>query len=484
MKIHSVTNQNFILWGVSALALLGAFCVGSSIGESSEVPFAVFSNVITCILALMAFISPRTGLSIVVFQAMFTDQFKRIAVAYSTISMDLVITVLIGPLITICAIHASIFMKAVIFRTIRVDRTYWYFQGAIALLTLGMILFGVGNLSVRGQFAANVGLYLSLLPLIELLLPTIEEWRGFMALQILLVLPSAIWGIKQYFFGFTDMEWNYARTGLSQTHSAQMLLFEKPRVFGLLGSASAFGCISLYGVYALWQALIGKKHRLLFLLAGIIMMIAVVLSTQRSMVLIPFIVLASYFLMLSRLRTVVFYVISIALLLLGIIYSQYLLDYGLDIINEIIRSDTEWGSQVLNVNTFSDRLQGWSKFLDSSTWSFFGKGTSSLEEYQHEGGHDLVNKMLLQVGAVGTAAVLLLIASTLTILHRIVWRAPNGELMKEGAFLLACFVPILMMNIMGGGNLNTVPTNLQLWSMLAGVLVFRRQYHINIFKVK
>ena len=74
MKIHSATNQNFILWGVCALALLGAFCVGSSIGESSEVPFAVLSNVITCILALMAFISPRTGLSIVVFQAMFTDE--------------------------------------------------------------------------------------------------------------------------------------------------------------------------------------------------------------------------------------------------------------------------------------------------------------------------------------------------------------------------------------------------------------------------
>jgi len=33
-----------------------------------------------------------------------------------------------------------------------------------------------------------------------------------------------------------------------------------------------------------------------------------------------------------------------------------------------------------------------------------------------------------------------------------------------------------------GGNLNTVPVNLQIWSLLAGIVIYRKQYNIDIFK--
>jgi hypothetical protein len=474
-------NRTILLWVVIALGLGSACIVGRDIGESLEAPFAILSNVITCSLALIAFVNPRSGLSIVVFQAMLTDEFKRIAVTQSSASMDLVITVLIGPLITICVLHLSIFIKAIIFRNLKVDYSYWYFQGAIASLTLGMVIFGEGDLSTRGQFAANVGLYMSLLPMISLLFPTIQEWRRFIDLQIILVLPSAIWGIKQYYDGFTQMEWDYAATGLSKTHSTQMLLFEKPRIFGFLGSASAFGCMSMYGTYALWQAYSSKTHRIQYLIAGLIMMVAVVLSTQRSIMLIPFIIITSYYMMLSPTRTVVFYSVMGGLLLAAILFSQWLLDDGLDIINNAIKSDSDWGQQVLNVNTFSDRLKGWTHFLDASTWSWFGTGASSAEEYAEKGGHDLINKILIKVGVAGLLPILFFTGSMLLLLHRIVWRAPSIMSRRQGTFLLACFVPILVMNVMGGGNLNTVPINLQIWSMLAGILVFQKQYNINPF---
>lgn len=481
--MQSVTRQSFVLWGVVALGLGCAYVVGTSIGQASDVPFDILSNLLTATLAIIAFVSPRSGLYIVVFQAMFTDEFKRIAVTQSTASMELVITVLIGPLITICAIHASIFMKSVVFRTLKTDASYWFFQLVIASLTLGMIVFGEGDMSARGQFAANLGLYLSLLPIIPLLFPTMTEWRKYIALQVLLVLPSAIWGIKQYFYGFTQMEWSYALSGISKAHYASMITGgEHPRVFGFLGSASAFGCMGLYATYALWQIFLAKKYKVFYFISSVVLMVAVVCSTQRTMMLLPFIIMISYYLMLNKRRTIIFYVLILSLLVLGIFSSKYLLDEGLDKINSMIETDSEWGSTVLKVNTFSDRLKGWEQLSDPATWSLFGTGASSLEEYEEKGGHDLVNKMLIKVGIAGLLPVLIFITVVLTLLHRIVWSAPNQILRKEGAFLLACFVPTLVMSIMGGGNLNTVPINLQIWSMLAGVLIFRKQYGINPWK--
>ena len=215
---------------------------------------------------------------------------------------------------------------------------------------------------------------------------------------------------------------------------------------------------------------------------SLVFMIAVICSTQRGMLLTPFIIIASYFLMLSPKKTFAFYFVMIALLILGVVSSTWLLDEGIDKINAAIRTDSGWGSVVFNVSTFSDRLRGWEHFMDASTWTLFGTGVSSADEYAEKGGHDLVNKILLKAGVVGLLFVLVTVVCVLTILHRIVWRAPSKELKKEGAFLLASFVPVLIMNVMGGGNLNTVPINLQMWSMLAGVLVFRKQYKINIFK--
>lgn len=473
-------NRMILLWGVVALGLVAAFMVGGAVGESVEAPFAILSNVFTFALALVAFVNPRSGLYIVVFQAMFTDEFKRIAVTLSSASMDLVITVLMGPLITICAIQASIFTKAVVFRSLKVDSSYWYFQGVIAALTLGMVVFGEGEMSSRGQFAANLGLYLSLLPVIPVLLPTMKEWRNFITLQVLLVLPSAMWGIRQYFCGFTQMEWDYALTGISKAHYSSMITGgEHPRIFGFLGSAAAFGCMSLYATYALWQAFNGKKLRVFHLLAFPILMTAVVCSTQRTMMLTPVIIVGCYFMMLTPKRTAVFYSLLVVLLVAGVLSSRYLLDEGLDKFNSMIETDTEWGSTVLKVNTFADRLKGWERLGDPDTWSLFGTGASSLEEYQEKGGHDLVNKMLIKVGVAGLIPVLTFIFVALTLLHRIVLRAPTRALRKEGAFLLACFVPTLVMSIMGGGNLNTVPINLQIWSMLAGVLIFRKEHQIN-----
>ena len=484
MRGNSATNQSFILWGVVGLAVLGAFSIASSIGESEDAPFAIMANVVTALLALVAFISPRSGLYIVVFQAMFTDEFKRILVSHTNASLDLVIAVLIGPLITISVMNLSIFMKAVIFRTLKVELWYWWMQSIIFLLTISFFVFGEGETSQKGQWAANVGLYLSLLPMIALLLPTMQQWRNYIVLQILCVLPSAIWGIKQYFWGFTKTEWDYALTGLSQTHSIQMLGLDKPRIFGFLGSASAFGCMALYGTYALWQGVTTKSHRFVFLVVGLIMSVAIVLSTQRSMLLIPFIIYFSYLMMRSPVATGGFYFIMVASVVLAVATSQWMLDHGLDIINDAIRSDSGWGSEVFNVSTFSDRLRGWTQFLEPSTWSLFGTGASSIEEYSEKGGHDLVNKILITVGVAGLILMIAVIVAVLAFLHRIIWRAPTVALKNEGAFLLAMFVPLLIMNIMGGGNLNTVPINLQIWSMLAGILVFRNQYNINIWESK
>jgi hypothetical protein len=165
-------------------SVIVAWQLGLSIGEESSISFSILSNLFVVICSLIAFVNPKVGLSVLVFQCMYTDEFKRIAVVEAGASMDLVQTILIGPLVTILAMNISIFMKSIIYKVLKVDSSYWKMIAAIFALTVAMLVGGEGELSNKAQFALNVGLYLTLLPLIGLLLPTIQEWQKFILLQL------------------------------------------------------------------------------------------------------------------------------------------------------------------------------------------------------------------------------------------------------------------------------------------------------------
>lgn len=460
---------------VIVLAVLAGIYSSVTILMNPTGGIAGLSKLITIICILFSLINPRAGLFIVALQAIYNDQLKRLGVYYGAISMDTVQEILIGPLLTLCALNVGLFIH-VIFGKIKVTKL------GIALYLIAPLLAmyymtggGIGDQSFmkRAHNAGVAGLYITIVPLCYFLFKDLADWLKFLSFQAIAVLPSAVWAIWQYFNGFSDMEWAYARTGLSPVHTSQMLMFENPRVFGFFGSASALGCLSLYCTYAFWRGFNIPRHRWVFVASGIIMVGALVASTQRAALLAPLIFLMAAAFATTKARTVLLYSSILTVFIIGIWKATWLIETGLDNINSVIASESHWGKEVLNVNTFSDRLRGWERLGHASSWTLFGSTLtdSALLGEGEFSNHDMFNRIIMRVGALGLFAVLAAAGWLMWILHKVVWSLPKGIYKSAAALSLGTSTIVIFMSAAGGDNFTATPVNLAIWSLFAGVFV-------------
>lgn len=441
------------------------------------------SKLLAILGVLVGIVNPRAGLYLLAAQAIYADEIKRIGVYYGVQSTQTVSEILIGPLLTICAINLS-FLHGVLRRQFKID-----FLGVILYLiapavAVALIIKGRDSgLMLSVYMAGTTALYITVIPVCYGIFRSMEEWISYISWQAVLAAPAAAWGIVQYFNGFNGIEWTYALSGLSQVHTMQMMQAE-PRIFGLFGSVSAFGCVALYGIFCFWRAFRIKKMRILFLLLGALYVYVTILSQQRTLLLFPLIVVVFAFCFRRRITTGLLYAGSAAIFVLGVLNSTYLIEEGLDKVNRVIAGEGRWAKNVLNVSTYSDRLRGWERLTRPDSWTLFGSEerlvSSILEQDKRpnysseEYNHDIINKILINFGAVGLALAAVVVGFLLFRLHRVIFNSPEWQYRKDGAFVMACIVPALILSFIGGGNFTTTPINLQTWSILAGIFLLKK----------
>lgn len=466
--------------------LIGALILGSVMtvsmvtnprgGIAALVPFA------TVLLALISFVKPRIGLFCLAPLVIWVDELKRLAVYFGGISSDTVTQTLAMPFVVLAALNCGFFVQ-VMFERVKLDRIGVIFYALAGVLGAAVYISMDGGLAERGQRAANIAGYLTLVPIAYSYLRTFDEWRKYFALQVFFATPAALWAIKQYYFGFDQIEWEYARSGLSRVHSSQMLAFANPRVFGFFGSASALGCLGIYCAFSWWHAVRYPAKRLIWAIIAVMLSWVLVISTQRTALIYPLIVFGCAYAFRTRLRVSLLYIAGAVTLVAGIISSDYLLEEGLDEINRAIAVESGWGSEVLKVSTFSDRLRGWQRLNRADSWSMFGteeqlassiinvKADLNSTDYNH----DQINKILINYGAVGLIVLLIPVGFLVLVFHRVVFLANTRQERNDAAFVLALALPTIFMGALGGDNLNTNPMNIQLWTCFAGVIVIRQQ---------
>jgi hypothetical protein len=474
MNSKSAQTLAFVVIAV----LIGIYC-GIAVLLNPTGGIAGVSKLITFVCIVSAFISPKKGLFVVAAQAIYTDELKRVGVYYGAMSMETVQEILIGPLLSLCALNAG-FLVQFMFGRVKLNKlalALFAIAPLLALYYLGGGAIGGGDSFTKRLYnAGTAGLYTTVIPIAYCLFKDFKDWVSYLTFQTLLVVPSALWGIQQYFNGFNAMEWSYAIAGFSPVHSSQMLQFANPRVFGFFGSASAYGCLCVYLAFACWRTWRIREHRIWFFLISLILFAALVVSTQRSALLSPFIFGVAAFCVWSRLRTLALYGALAVTFLVGVWQSTWLLDQGLDKINAAIATDTSWGNEVLKVSTFSERLRGWERLKRPETWSLFGTGerSSGFEGpglYTSDYSHDMINRVLIKVGAVGLGMVILSGGLLALYLHRQVWRLPKGLERSAASLSLGLTTMIILMSAAGGDNLTATPFNLAIWSTFAGVFV-------------
>ena len=464
---------------IAGLLLLGVI-MAVSVTTDTAGGLAAMVPLITVLLALLAWARPKAGLYGLAALVIWVDEFKRLAVYFGGAQTTTVIQILAMPFVVLAALNAG-FLLNLMFRKVKIDKV-----GIMLYLLATMIGSAIffkmdAELTARGQRAANIAGYITLVPITYTYLKTFDDWRRFFSFQCLLAFPAAAWAIKQFYFGFNQIEWVYAQSGLSRVHYNQMFSFEHPRTFGFFGSASALGCTSIYCVYAWWHGFRFREKRLLWIVAALLYTCVLVVSTQRTVLLYPLIVLLFAYIFRTQVRTMVSYILMFILFIVAVISSDYLLNEGLDNINRVIASDSEWGEQVLKVSTFSDRLRGWQRLKRPESWSLLGtqremysSAARSADLNSTEYNHDVINRILILYGVVGLFSIFIPAGFALFLLHRAVYQAADLKDRNDAAFVFALCLPAILMSAVGGDNFNTNPINLQIWTTVAGVFVCRQ----------
>jgi heme A synthase len=199
-------------------------------------------------------------------------------------------------------------------------------------------------------------------------------------------------------------------------------------------------------------------------------------SLQRAAMILPFIGLAFYFFTKTWMRLAIGYASLSMVIALGIVFSDAI--HGrLDEANQAIASEGRWASTVLRVGTFSDRLRGWERLKQPSTYSLLGAaGTGDIKNTGIGKGdyHDVVNVILDATGVAGLALTVLAVIAFAAVVHRIIFGIRDIRNRSLARLLMAAMVPIFVSGMLGGANFHANPFNLIMWMHIGAIYCLLR----------
>jgi O-Antigen ligase len=470
METRNLGKIMVLLFSVPVSLFIGAWVLTNPTGAISGL-----SKLATIVIAFVSLVNPRLGLYLFLPQAIYSDEIKRLAVYFGSVSFTTVYEVLLGPIITLLCLNLG-YVVNVIFGRAVIAKGWVIFYGVI-LLACGIVFITAdGGIPARAQLVLNSALYITLLPLMAAFLKSRKEVNGFLILMAWIALPSAVWGIHQYYNGLSALEIAYARTGLSATHYGQVLS-PNPRPFGFFGSNSGYGSVGILGVLGILYFSTGRHRGVLGLFLVVLYVWAIFASKQRTVLLtVPLVYIVAWCFR-SKILTKVFYLAAVLLFGLGITFSDYLLNTGLDKINSAIASNTSWGKEVLTVNTFSDRLRGWSRLKKASSYSPFGmrlqsasyKGKTDVGAASYS--HDVINSILIKTGVAGLLVVIVLFAFVISKCHSMLYTVQDRVMRFEASVLFAVVFMIVGLSFTAGSILATTPINLLIWAVAGAYVV-------------
>lgn len=155
--------------------------------------------------------------------------------------------------------------------------------------------------SLQAWFYASRGIALYpllMIPLVMMLMKDRKEMHRLFIMIVLLEIVGSFWAIKQIFIGVSATENRWLMAGAASTH----ILFGKLRAFSYFSDAAQFGASQIHIAFMCFAYAFGLKktlHRILVVLAGIILFYGFMLSGSRGPLVIPAIA-GFFFLLFSR----------------------------------------------------------------------------------------------------------------------------------------------------------------------------------------
>ncbi len=459
-----MSGQAPLLIGVATAVLLVVVYLTSLIIENDTGSLSATVRTVGVCLAIWALVQPKFGLYIVTIEAFSLDFLKKLAVYYGTVSSMTIIEVLVVGMLAVLATVVGILIQSVCFRQYKLRLAQWVVVVVTILVTAALFLAMLTKqgMAKAGEDAFNSGFYIALALPMSVALADRQQLNKLLGLQFWMAAIWAAWGIKQYYFGFTFIEWFYAETGLSFVASEHMLRFADPRPMGFGSGSPNYSVISAYAVYGIWRVWTMREKRFWWIVGTFIVLWGTVTSMQRTTILLVPLAFAFYYFYSSALRTIAVYSASALTLLIGILNADTLIE-RLDDINNMIETHGRWGEQVMVVSTYEARIVSWQLLLRPGTWTWLGVEDTS------QGAHDLITRAVLSYGIVGLVVSLISLCAIFYFVHSRVLRIVDPQDRQFATMMLAIVGPSILVAMAGGGNFTASPVNVQTWTFFGAV---------------
>lgn len=452
-----INSQGLILIAVSVGVLMLAVFLTSSIIENENGGISAAVRTIGIGLAIWSLVRPKAGLYILSLEAFSLDYVKKFAVYYGAVSMGTIIEVLIVGMLAVVGTIGGFMLQSVALRRYRLPTILWVvFLVAMVASVAMMVAQRSYGLEKSGENAFNCCVYITIALPMAMLLVERDQIIKLLNVQFFCATIWAVWGIKQYYFGFTWLEWFYAETGLSAVATDHMIRVNDTRPFGFGSGMPNYSVIGPYLCYGAWQIMHRCRRRTLMMICTAILFWGVVTSLQRTMILVPLFVLFLYYCFQTMRRSFLVSLAGSTVFIVGVAYAEQLAA-SIGSINEFISVGGYWGESVLSVNTYIDRLGSWTNLKNPAVYSLFGLKESLPS-------HDVFSSILMSYGVVGLLVTLFTVIYGSWFILRTIQRVEDPADRRFALFCLAMTATTLALGFIGGGNFTANPVNLALWS--------------------
>ncbi|MGJ8723020.1 MAG: hypothetical protein ACSHYB_00570 [Roseibacillus sp.] len=422
--------------------------------------------------AVCGFVNPKAGIFFLIIMGFYLDMMKRFLIIEGVVGIiDLVQILALAP-ITFAGMLAGQCVRCLFGKDSfnRREAVAFAFSVLLSVAVLGLSLlkqgFGIRAIAEAGSQAA----YISFVWLGFYYFDTAEKRHKFFRFALLWFVPVVIYAYKQLIFGYSDLEYDYALSGLTIVQNPLLEgRIEYYRIFSTMSSSGAYGLMTiLIGAYGL-LAFSDSNKSVVFLakLFGVICLASLIPGAGRTGWAIAIIIVLGSFMFRRRVTTFLVYGGAALLLTVLFLKGDQLIETSANAVSGL--ADSEWEARSLQVGNFAVRAEGIKNWTTNPNYfSWFGL---TEEEKEGSGVHDMLGEIYVGFGAVGLSITIITGVSLLIFTHRRVFFMKSEEDKKFLAFLLSLIFGLLLGSIVSGGGIRIFPVVFYFWAFVGMVCV-------------
>jgi hypothetical protein len=431
---------------------------------------------------LLAIVSPRAGFVLLLISCAYVDLLKRLMVISGRLAIDDLYYVLGLSPVLLAVILGSIIVRGAV-GSIEVNNFHLKLLslgGVMVIVTTILALMG-GDRSAGKimQSVANGGFYATLLFVVPVLYPTTGQVLRLLKLVLWIHVPVGIYGVVQKVWGFQEFEIQYLMSGLSI--EVKQLFTDRVRAFSTLNSPTSLGAIcGVFVVLPIFLARLKNKagKRFIGMLPAVSMSViffaGMLASTSRTALVVVLVMTAGIYCFQSLKKTVLYYGFGGAAFVALLFGAEYLLTHIEQATDVLLSSlGRSLSEESINLNTFSDRLQGFASVLaNPDAYTLFGYGPErGLDPKDPLYNHDLLSSILVRFGAVPLLVMLASASGFAIWAHLKVLSIPDEGRRKLGAGMLSMVLSLIAISITSGNVLAIFPVNTLFWMGVSATIV-------------